>query len=95
MHEAKTQLSKLLRRVALGEEITIRNEGRAIKWRLGMFTLPDPPAEYVPDRMASSGVVPLAVEYAHTLAVAELPTHHRDPFDRLLIAQAVAEGLRS
>jgi PIN domain nuclease of toxin-antitoxin system len=64
----------------------------AIKWQLGRLALPSPPAEYVPDRVASSGVVPLAVEHVHTLAVGELPGHHRDPFDRLLVVQAVAEG---
>jgi len=35
-------------------------------------------------------VTPIAIEHAHVLAVAELPLHHRDPFDRLLIAQARA-----
>lgn len=35
----------------------------------------------------------LAIEHSHTLQVASLPPHHRDPFDRLLIAQAMVEGL--
>ncbi|MGH3937792.1 MAG: PIN domain-containing protein [Pseudonocardiaceae bacterium] len=35
----------------------------------------------------------MAVSHAHALAVAELPDHHRDPFDRLLIAQAHLDGL--
>lgn len=64
----------------------------AIKWRLGKLALPDPPEVYVPDRVATSGVVPLAVEHAHALAVASLPPHHGDPFDRLLVVQAVAEN---
>lgn len=63
----------------------------AIKYALGRLPLPEPPAVYVPQRIRSSGVVPLAVEHSHTLAVAELPAHHRDPFDRLLIAQAGLE----
>lgn len=63
----------------------------AVKWGLGKLPLPEPPEVYVPDRMASSGVVPLPVEHAHALAVAQLPPHHRDPFDRLLVAQAIAE----
>ena len=63
----------------------------AIKWRLGKLPLPEPPDVYVPDRVATSGVVPLAVAPAHALAVASLPAHHHDPFDRLLIAQAGAE----
>ncbi len=64
----------------------------AIKFALGKLTLPVPPTSYVPDRIASSGVVPLAVHHSHALAVAALPLHHRDPFDRLLVVQAVAEG---
>jgi PIN domain nuclease of toxin-antitoxin system len=43
--------------------------------------------------MASSGSSGLAVEHAHAIRVAELPPHHRDPFDRLLVAQAQIEKL--
>ncbi|MGI9120681.1 MAG: type II toxin-antitoxin system VapC family toxin [Acidimicrobiales bacterium] len=64
----------------------------AIKWSLGRLALPEPPATYVPDRVATSGVVPLPVEHAHALAVARLPAHHSDPFDRMLVAQAATEG---
>lgn len=60
----------------------------AIKYRLGKLRLPEPPASYVPDRMRRSGTTPLSVDHAHTLRTAELPNHHRDPFDRVLIAQA-------
>jgi PIN domain nuclease of toxin-antitoxin system len=60
----------------------------AIKYRLGKLPLPEPPGEYVPDRMRRSGVTPLPIEHAHALRVAELPDHHNDPFDRLLVAQA-------
>lgn len=60
----------------------------AIKYRLGKLALPEPPRHYVPDRMRRSGTAPLAVEHDHVLRVAELPDHHRDPFDRLLVAQA-------
>lgn len=64
-----------------------------IKHQLGKLTLPEPPARYVPDRMRRSGTVGLAVEHAHVLAIAELPPHHRDPFDRLLVAQARHLGI--
>ena len=63
------------------------------KYALGRLTLPIPPAEYVPSRMKSSGVDALPLQHSHALQVAELPWHHRDPFDRLLIAQAQVEGL--
>jgi PIN domain nuclease of toxin-antitoxin system len=65
----------------------------AIKYALGRLPLPEPPSRYVPSRMAASGTRGLAVEHAHTLRVAELPAHHRDPFDRLLVAQAQVERL--
>ena len=44
-------------------------------------------------KIRDAGVRSLALSAAHGLAVAQLPTHHRDPFDRLLIAQAMTEGL--
>lgn len=60
----------------------------AIKYRLGKLPLPESPASYVPDRMRRSGTSLLPVDLAHTLKTADLPDHHRDPFDRVLIAQA-------
>jgi PIN domain nuclease of toxin-antitoxin system len=65
----------------------------AIKYRLGKLLLPEPPAEYVPDRMRLTGVTPLPVEHAHALRVADLPLHHNDPFDRLIVAQAQLLGV--
>ena len=59
-----------------------------VKVRLGRLDLPDSPARYIPDRMRVIGAEPLAVEHAHALAMAELPMLHRDPFDRILVAQA-------
>lgn len=65
----------------------------AIKTSLGKLSLPMPPADYVPDRLRSSGVTGLPIEHSHALHVASLPLHHRDPFDRMLIAQAQLERL--
>ena len=65
----------------------------SIKWALGKLPLPLPPAEYVPSRMERQGVSGLPIQHRHTLQVASLPHHHRDPFDRLLIAQAQVEQL--
>jgi len=65
----------------------------AIKYSLGRLPLPEPPHRYVPERIRSSAVTSMPIEHAHTLAVAALPHHHRDPFDRILIAQAMAEGM--
>lgn len=65
----------------------------AIKYTLGRLRLPVRPSEYVPSRMESSGVLALPVQPHHVLHVATLPPHHRDPFDRLLVAQAQLEKL--
>lgn len=64
-----------------------------IKWSLGKLPLPVPPSEYVPSRMAAVGVLGLPIEHSHALEVGTLPPLHRDPFDRLLIAQARVEQM--
>jgi PIN domain nuclease of toxin-antitoxin system len=65
----------------------------AIKTKLGKFELPEPPPEYVPKRLAAQGIHSLSVTQTHSLGVYELSLHHYDPFDRLIIAQALAEGM--
>jgi PIN domain nuclease of toxin-antitoxin system len=65
----------------------------AIKAALGRLRLPEPVAEYVTSRMARHGMRSVPIEQAHALQVAKLPPHHRDPFDRILIAQAQIEDL--
>lgn len=65
----------------------------AIKYELGKLRLPVPPQRYVPSRLKRSRITPLPVQVEHALRAATLPSHHRDPFDRLLIAQAQIERL--
>ena len=65
----------------------------AIKHGLGKLRLPDAPERAVPELMARTGVVPLPVLHRHALRVASLPPKHRDPFDRLLVAQAQIEDV--
>ena len=65
----------------------------AIKAALGKIELPEPVETYVPTRMARQGITALPITHAHALRVSTLPQHHRDPFDRLLIAQALVERL--
>ena len=60
----------------------------AIKHDLGRLRLPQPPDLFVPDRIRASGVVPIAIDHVHALEAGRLPRHHRDPFDRILVAQA-------
>ena len=64
-----------------------------IKWGLGKLNLPKEPPLLIPEAMTRFDVRPLFITQVHTLAVAELPIHHKDPFDRLLIAQAQAEDM--
>ena len=61
----------------------------AIKRRLGRLSAP----EELPEVIAEEGFNWLPVTPEHAWAVASLPDHHRDPFDRLLIAQAMSEAL--
>jgi PIN domain nuclease of toxin-antitoxin system len=63
----------------------------SIKYALKKLKLPEPHARYIPTRLERLGVTPMSVEHVHALRVSELPHHHRDPFDRLLIAQAQLE----
>ncbi len=65
----------------------------AIKTGLGRLTLPGPPTVVVPKLMEETGVTALSIQPSHTLHVASLPPHHRDPFDRLLVAQAQLEDV--
>jgi PIN domain nuclease of toxin-antitoxin system len=65
----------------------------AIKHGLGKLELPSAPAEFVPAQLRETGVHPLPIRHTHALRVADLPRHHRDPFDRLLVAQALDEDL--
>ena len=62
----------------------------AIKQALGKVRLPEGFATGV-DR---SGFARLTITFEHAATAAKLPRHHNDPFDRMLIAQAIAEGLR-
>ena len=64
----------------------------AIKVSIGRLALPEAVGGYVTSRMRSLALDGLPVEHVHAAAVEALPMHHRDPFDRLLIAQARTVG---
>ena len=66
----------------------------AIKWSLGKLELPDSPLSFVNDATKRMGCSQLPVSFIHGAGVANLPYHHRDPWDRLIIAQARATGFR-
>lgn len=63
-----------------------------IKIALGKLRLARPLAQIITDQQTANGVQVLPVQLAHVLALQDLPAHHKDPFDRLLIAQAKNEG---
>jgi PIN domain nuclease of toxin-antitoxin system len=65
----------------------------SIKARLGKLTIPGPPAECIPAFMAKQGLRPLTVTHIHAAKVFDLALHHQDPFDRLIIAQAIVEDM--
>jgi PIN domain nuclease of toxin-antitoxin system len=64
-----------------------------IKEGTGKLSFPEPSKTYIPSRLASNRFMTLTVEMQHILQVASLPDHHRDPFDRLLIAQSQIENI--
>ena len=63
----------------------------AVKVASEKLVLPAPPARYVPSRLAAMGLTPLPVEHGHVLRVSQLPSHHDDPVDRVLVAQSQLE----
>jgi PIN domain nuclease of toxin-antitoxin system len=64
-----------------------------IKYALGKLPLPAPPAEYLPQQRAAHQIAPLPLEEEALAHLASLPAFHRDPFDRILIAQVLQHGL--
>jgi len=65
----------------------------AIKFALRTLTLPSPPSQFIPDALRILSIRSLEISHFHAIAVGVLPRHHRDPFDRMLIAQASSEEM--
>jgi PIN domain nuclease of toxin-antitoxin system len=65
----------------------------AIKASLGKLEVDGTVERFVPHHLAVNGFGELPVDIRHAAGVARLPFHHRDPFDRLLVSQALAENL--
>lgn len=65
----------------------------SVKYALGRLPLPEPPPEFVPAMRAGHGIEPLDLDEQSTLYVGQLPSHHRDPFDRMLVCQAIVHDL--
>jgi PIN domain nuclease of toxin-antitoxin system len=65
----------------------------AIKLSLGKLRVPGSLDRFIPEQLTLNGFALLDAELRHVLRVARLPFHHRDPFDRLLAAQALEDQL--
>ncbi len=63
-----------------------------IKAQLGKLKLNDSLQNLIQSQQAANGIQLLPIELAHVLVLDTLPLHHKDPFDRLLIAQSITEG---
>jgi PIN domain nuclease of toxin-antitoxin system len=65
----------------------------AIKISIGKYELARPYGEFLEHAVEDQGIRLLPVLPAHAVVVSSLPFHHRDPFDRLMVAQALVEGV--
>lgn len=65
----------------------------AIKAQLGRITFEDDPVEFIPRQVVANGFRNLPIQSDHALHVLKLPLLHRDPFDRMLAAQALVEKM--
>ncbi len=65
----------------------------AIKQQLEKLALPKPAREWLPPALVATGISTLDIRPQHAYVAGALPDHHRDPFDRMIIAQAQEEGL--
>ena len=90
------ELSKRARKVIAGEDCLVSLASiweMAIKISLGRLKLPSNLDRYVPEQLSANGFSQLEIGFRHVVRCVDLSWHHRDPFDRLLIAQAIEEGV--
>lgn len=64
-----------------------------IKYNTGKLPLPEPAPQFIKSSLNINGFESLSIELPHILQTHQLPNYHRDPFDRILIAQAQVENL--
>ena len=65
----------------------------AVKYKLGKLSLPESPERYIPTKREQHGIDSLPLDEEATLYMTKLPDHHKDPFDRILICQAIIGSL--
>lgn len=92
-----TRLSKIARESIVAASMVFVSPASyweiAIKISLGKYALPKPFEEYWEEQMNINGFTILPIAVAHAAKLVHLPFHHRDPFDRLIIAQAQVEEI--
>ena len=64
-----------------------------IKVSLGKLDITQPFNKFIPSQLHQNGITQLDIKFRHINEVVNLPFHHRDPFDRLIIAQAIIEDI--
>ena len=65
----------------------------AIKYANGKLPLPDEPEVFIESELSTNRISSLSITDAHSFMAGKLPVHHRDPFDRMLIAQSNFENM--
>lgn len=65
-----------------------------IKFKLGKLDLPLPPEILIPQQMQIDNIFPLSIDLNYALKASTLPLYHKDPFDRMLIAQSQLESMK-
>ncbi len=65
----------------------------AVKHTLGRLPLPEAPLAIIPSMRDAHGIESLSLDEESTLYVPRLPAYHRDPFDRMLVCQAIVQDL--
>lgn len=65
----------------------------ALKVQIGRLQLPGPLREFITRQLRVGQITVLPIHAHHVFRLATLPLHHRDPFDRMLVAQSLEEGV--
>jgi PIN domain nuclease of toxin-antitoxin system len=78
--------NELILSAVTGFEITI-------KYSFGKLHLTEAPKEFISNRIQANGLTELPISMNHTYVLQNLPLHHKDPFDRLLVAQALVNQI--
>jgi len=64
-----------------------------MKYGLGRLPLPEPPDQLIPSQRELHGIEILPLDEEATFFLSKLPEYHKDPFDRMLVCQAIVRGL--